>query len=369
MSLIPSHLDLNTILETGDISLSCLREAYKINKNIFSTNFIFTQAIFYDRVNTVENLLILQSEKDIYSFDYKKKDKFGKTPLLYAISTNNIEIVKLFLHRGIDTLKSDNTPLFYAIYANNLDIIKLLFQYGVDKEMVDIDDNTPFLTACCVGDLNIVLYLIENDVNTEVKDKSGRSALYSAIINKNKELVELLLKYECNIESVDNNGKTAFLKLFENCNFETSYIKFLIENGVNTNVRDNFNRTPLLLCCKYYSDNLELVKMIAENEKNERIEQTKKLDRRESLEQSEKGRMNEQKDSSILLSNFKDIYNRFPLMYCVINGSYDTFKYLIERTHLMGCDGVELLKIACSLKDINIEIIKVLFDKGFRLNY
>ncbi|MEW6040593.1 MAG: ankyrin repeat domain-containing protein, partial [Elusimicrobiota bacterium] len=63
------------------------------------------------------------------------KEKYGWTPLIWAISKNNIELIKLLLSNGANVNDKDHfgyTPLIWAAWINSIDIVRLLLNSGAD---------------------------------------------------------------------------------------------------------------------------------------------------------------------------------------------------------------------------------------------
>jgi ankyrin repeat protein len=89
------------------------------------------------------------------------KDGKGFTPLFYAISIQNFDIVKLFIDRGIDVNVQafDRTPLMQAVKIGNKDIIKLLLDAKADLKFVSADGGTALSIAIKDGNVDIVDFL------------------------------------------------------------------------------------------------------------------------------------------------------------------------------------------------------------------
>lgn len=95
------------------------------------------------------------------------------TPLHFAVDHNSyyavLELLKLD-NIDINALgEFDQTPLHRAVIGGNIDIIKLLINKGADSLMVDEKNESPLDYAKDEGDLMIINYLIEVQ-NNERKD-------------------------------------------------------------------------------------------------------------------------------------------------------------------------------------------------------
>ncbi|MFV2058869.1 MAG: ankyrin repeat domain-containing protein [Thiohalomonadales bacterium] len=85
--------------------------------------------------------LQLQSGADIH-----KPDKYGISPIAYAVKSGRLECVKLLVGRGADTnaVLGDGPMLHYAMYRGYFGIVKYLLQYGADRNIVDKDGETAY---------------------------------------------------------------------------------------------------------------------------------------------------------------------------------------------------------------------------------
>lgn len=123
------------------------------------------------------------------------EQKFHWTPLLMAISNNNVEAVCYLLQNGADVdfgSDLDETPLMYAIpfYANSyqvatkgfsIELIKLLLEYHPDLSFLSYGNDTVIdLASYYLGDQHQVSRLLHDHV---VKDSSfGRRVFFNRYI-------------------------------------------------------------------------------------------------------------------------------------------------------------------------------------------
>jgi len=90
--------------------------------------------------------------------DSNQTDKFGRTPLCYAIYNGDLEIVELSLKAGADPNKANNsgaTPLYLTMRYGYLKIAELLLKAGADPKQVNIDGNAPLYWAAPYGHLEM----------------------------------------------------------------------------------------------------------------------------------------------------------------------------------------------------------------------
>lgn len=105
---------------------------------------------------------------------------FGVTPLMFAVSKSNVEIVELLIEHGADVsaeAEGSYTPLFYAVEINS-------------------DETIP-----------IVDLLLDAGANIEHRNYKGQTVLlYAAEMNSNQELLQHLIEKGANPNSNDNEG-------------------------------------------------------------------------------------------------------------------------------------------------------------------
>jgi ankyrin repeat protein len=68
------------------------------------------------------------------------KEEDGRTPLMWAANSGNVEALSLLLAAGADVNAKDAarwTPLMYAVADSNLEAVSLLLGAGADPDMKD----------------------------------------------------------------------------------------------------------------------------------------------------------------------------------------------------------------------------------------
>jgi len=155
-----------------------------------------------------------------YGYDINKKDedKYKRTPLMHAIISRNRLAVEFLLDNQADIDKKDKlgkTALIYAILHRNLNVVRLLVKYNlilfkdcanhiiqsVNKKYIDDQDeckNTALMYAAGLGYIDIVKYLIKNCGNVDIINYK-KKAVHKAIMNGHLNIVKLM------IDSIDPN--------------------------------------------------------------------------------------------------------------------------------------------------------------------
>lgn len=93
--------------------------------------------------------LLIAASADVNVVD----QRYGQTPLHYAVRENNREVVRLLLHSGANSnarSSSGDTPLQFAVAKGYPDIVELLLNSGADPELRNAAGIRPIdqLNAC-----------------------------------------------------------------------------------------------------------------------------------------------------------------------------------------------------------------------------
>ena len=160
-----------------------------------------------------------------------------QTPLAFAIVTGNIELIKALLKAGAKTdLDSDSgLPLYLAIEKGDIEIIKLLIAYRANLNITS-RIGTPLSFALSnyksdqkkVDDNSIIVIktLIEHGADVNLSTEKEYLPIFIAI----KTLRKILI---WNKDDVGNGG--------------AELLRILIKAGVNLNVDNGFEKTPLMI--------------------------------------------------------------------------------------------------------------------------
>ena len=187
----------------------------------------------------------------------KKAETFTKF-LFDAIGQGAIRDVKFCLQNGANIngsiargqfgnyRKQLQTPLHTAVSSRNLEIVKILLQNGADVNTTDEDGFTPLHIAAYNGNLQMVKILLQNGsgIFLDIKDNTnGRSALHVAVYDGNLEIVRVLVEKGANINAKDDDGFSPLhiAVYIENLKM----LKILIQSGAHLNAKDKKNKTPL----------------------------------------------------------------------------------------------------------------------------
>jgi ankyrin repeat protein len=151
------------------------------------------------------------------------------TPLLLAIGTQNLELVKLLIDNGADVNHPAawtimRTPLQMACETGNLEIIQVLFEHGawINAPPAVERGGTALQLAAIKGYGGIVELLLSlgADVNAAPSPVNGRTALEGAAEHGRLDTVKLLLLSGAKTRgSMRSQYKLAVRRATENCHW------------------------------------------------------------------------------------------------------------------------------------------------------
>jgi ankyrin repeat protein len=171
----------------------------------------------------------------------------GKTTLMYACHTGDVDIVKQIFDAALrwdcrldlnakDTL--NRTALWYACSSNRgVRVVNALYECGqaigvsVDIHCLDRHGQTPLLTAVNHNDIETVKLLFELGAQDLMHERKS-TALMCACQNGNGDMVKLLLTMETSdIHATTSDGMNAMLYALSSKNPSVSIVQELIDYG------------------------------------------------------------------------------------------------------------------------------------------
>jgi ankyrin repeat protein len=188
--------------------------------------------------------------------DPNASDFMGVTALMYAIMSEDPEIVELLYELGADVDAADiygTSVLMYTVITNNEDIFDLLFP-EIDKiNKQSGNGNTALIYAAQIGNVNFAQQLIDRGADVSITNRDGLDALMFASAFGHFTMTDMILFYGGDPERSARDGSTAlhFAALYGH--YEIAGL--LMESGADPEAKDNFNNTPLMV--SVFGRNLE----------------------------------------------------------------------------------------------------------------
>ncbi|MCX3064433.1 ankyrin repeat domain-containing protein [Wolbachia endosymbiont of Drosophila pseudotakahashii] len=207
----------------------------------------FTHAIENDDFKRLEEYIDQHIDK--YNVNRELLDKL---PLLsWAACKNSVNVAQLLLSIGADIdIRCDQnwTPLHYAVSAGQYDMVRFLVDQGASIVAKDNNVKTP---------LRIVNELGNTEVANFLRAKLDKY-LFSAIERKDIRKVSDFLDGGANIEAKGINNQTPLC--VASCKGNLYVLKLLLSRNAKVNVQDDSRKTPLHYAAREgHSDVAELL--------------------------------------------------------------------------------------------------------------
>ena len=170
-----NRAQLDSLLQTTDINVRSKNESNLLHFAAYCSQ----EAVFHELI-----------ERGI---DLQATNKYGDSPLMYAVLRRNLPMTQALLERKVDvnTMNTDSlTPLFNAVQADQKELVTLLIQAGAD-----IDLGKPLLHKAVLNNsLEVVKQLIGEATDIDARNEYGNTPLALALREDNMEIAEFLLK-------------------------------------------------------------------------------------------------------------------------------------------------------------------------------
>jgi len=182
--------------------------------------------------------------------DLERKDKHNNTPLICAIRTGNLDILKELVNAGVNLhVKNDKgfTPLMYAVKKKNISIIHYLLTQDIDINERDEDGFTVLMHAIAAPNysMEVIEYLVDHGADINIKSNKLVTPLLLAAKNNDIEVARYLVGREANVNDKDNAGYNSLMYAVLNHNI--AFITLLIKNGIKINERNCKEYTALMI--------------------------------------------------------------------------------------------------------------------------
>lgn len=219
-------------------SPECIKILLEAGANPNARDYSGNTALYLWNIPYLETVRILHS----FGADIQTRNDDGETPINYAITTKNSELLDaLVCVYGIDSLsvfdvasvgvlpklkewitndpsvlhatngyRKNKSLLHYAAEADKLEIAKYLVESGIEVDMPDDDGETPLFAAIESGGAEVLAYLLSKGANLNVKDtKCGSTPLHEASYKNNLEAARILIEHGADINARINRGDTS----------------------------------------------------------------------------------------------------------------------------------------------------------------
>ena len=175
-------------------------------------------------------------------------DKHGWTPLMWAISADDWDLVRELIREGarlgvvLGACKKYNALWIARLMGSEVKLIKaFVAEHGVETDIEGI----PLLKgAACGGYIDTVKYLVEQGADIHAQD--GNMALMYIVRQGEMDVVKLLVEHGADIHARDNTIYFKTLLMNAAKNGHTGIVKYLVDLGADLNALDSSGSTALV---------------------------------------------------------------------------------------------------------------------------
>ena len=193
--------------------------------------------------------------------DINLVNRYGDTALIIASFYGFHDIIKLLLDRPDIKLNIQNnegyTALHYAVSMENIDIIKSLIKAGANPDIKNNDGQSPSDIALDIGiDLNKILSeLEESKENTYVQEEKVGESNVEILLNliKNNEGEEAALEFIDNLTTEEINQEYNLMTPLTLAIIEDKvniFNKLIMRSDIDINKKNGHGYTPILYAIK-----------------------------------------------------------------------------------------------------------------------
>mmetsp|Transcript_63784 Transcript_63784/g.77985 ORF Transcript_63784/g.77985 Transcript_63784/m.77985 type:complete len:209 (+) Transcript_63784:1-627(+) len=161
------------------------------------------------------------------SVDPDVPNKIGQTPLMKAVSKNNIEAVQKLLDLKVNvnaTSQAGKTALMEAVEKKHMELAETLLNAGANASLADSKGKTVLFPAAFRCDAAILAKLLDAKADPAAKAQHVGTALMMAVESPcfKLEALQLLIDRGCPVDAANEHGETALMRAVAENNVEAA---------------------------------------------------------------------------------------------------------------------------------------------------
>ncbi|MHC4963243.1 MAG: ankyrin repeat domain-containing protein, partial [Planctomycetota bacterium] len=183
--------------------------------------------------------------------DVNVASKFGRTPLHRAVKVSKCEpSIRVLMEYGADVDAIDflgNTPLHYALFKNRTKAMEMLLKKGASINAANAYGMTPlhyFQSGGATSAARLIQAMLLSGADPTLQDFKGETILhlFCREMEDFPEVLQDIINKGGNVNQANGIGEYPLHLVSNNAN----YVRVLIQNGADPEVRDRQGLTPLV---------------------------------------------------------------------------------------------------------------------------
>lgn len=249
-------------LRVGHVMLGELSEEVKVWRTVQAAALSFTAlfallllsaAVHADELHDAAKVGDLGKVKSLLNakIEIDVRDKSGNTPLMLAAKSGNMGVVQLLLGNGADVNahnKYGDSVLSFAIIGNKLDVVSSVVARGGYVNHANVHGHTPLMRAAARGNIYVVNLLLDKGADLKASTKGKWPVLMSAAIGRDHkaavEIAKLLMEKGVDPNVADDQNHTPLMAFATNGNL--GGIELMLAHDVDINARNITGQTALM---------------------------------------------------------------------------------------------------------------------------
>jgi ankyrin repeat protein len=202
---------------------------------------------------------------DLNAHDLASSHLSLNNKLYYAIANNWYDYAAKFIKEGADVnhYQMGSFPLLSAVTSGNIDIVKLLVENGANINLTAVNGSNSLLQSVIMNNTDMVKYLVSKGVKINIGGSERDIPLIVAIKNQNFDIVKVLVDGGADINWGNNSPPLYYAIKIIYRRGTTDILKYLLEHGVDVNAKNIYGESALTMVA-HFSHNMPLVKLLLE---------------------------------------------------------------------------------------------------------
>lgn len=201
--------------------------------------------------------------------EYNVSDMYGKKLIGLAVDAKESEIVKYLLTKKIDITKLDkynDDLLYHAVVSRSLDTIKAVVESEYGPDLMKDAMRATALAASNEYKLDILKYLVEKGARINYNSNIMWTPLKAAIVNKNVAGFKYLVEKGADLNVINGIGENCYFELTnggispEANEKAVEIARILSEKKISANVKNKYGETVLMKAAR--NGNIPLMKFL-----------------------------------------------------------------------------------------------------------